>query len=86
MREEARRWRELQSAKETLEDEVATWKARFKAEAARADELAADVARLSAALMTSEADAAAYRHRAQEQAAQQPQTVSAQITSSPSLS
>lgn len=67
LREERRKWRELQAAKSSLEDEVSLWRGRFQTEAARADELAADVARLSAGLMAAEADAAAHRQRADSQ-------------------
>ena len=64
MREERQKWRELEGAKASLEEQVTSWKARFRAEAARADELAADVARLSAALMAAESAAAHNAQRA----------------------
>lgn len=77
MRQERRRWLELQAAKASLEEQVASWKSRFRAEAARADELAADVAKLSAALMAAESAADHMRQSAaqQQQYQQQPQMV-----------
>ncbi|KAK9796643.1 hypothetical protein WJX73_007169 [Symbiochloris irregularis] len=69
MREEQRKWREMQDSNRALQDEVASWKARFKAEAARSDELAADVSKLSAALSVAEAAAGELR---QQQANMQP--------------
>ena len=72
MREEQRKWREMQDSNTTLQEEVASWKARFKAEAARSDELAADVSKLAAALSVSEAAAEELR---QQQANMQPRVV-----------
>lgn len=63
MREEARRWRELQEAKVSLEEEVALWKSRFRTEAARNEELAADVAKLSSALSGAEGSVAALKQQ-----------------------